>query len=196
MKRPIPTTIREPLRHVLLERQQRRVPFSMALPASVLIPLVDRGGEVFVWLIKRTETMSSHRGQIAFPGGKRDPEDRSSMITAVRETHEELGFAPEHLEVHGRLDDVPTTTGFVITPWIAWLREDLAPVPSEAEIARAFAVPLSSFVWERPQFFRGKGLTRIVPSWLVDGEVVWGATGRIMGTFVELVRDVMKRHRF
>jgi 8-oxo-dGTP pyrophosphatase MutT (NUDIX family) len=196
--RNVPASIREPLRHVLLERQEQRFPWDRARPASVLIPLVERDGEVFVWLIKRTDTMSSHRGQIAFPGGKRDPDDRSSMVTAVRETHEELGFSPDLLEVHGRLDDVPTTTGFVITPWVAWLKEDVAPTPNEAEIARAFAVPLAAFVWEkpRPQFFRGKGLTRIVPSWFVDGEIVWGATGRIMGTFAALVRDVMHRHRF
>ncbi len=196
--RPIPASIREPLRLVLLDRQERRVPWELARPASVLIPLVERGGEVLVWLIRRTETMSSHRGQVAFPGGKRDPADASSMVTAVRETHEELGFPPEAIEVHGRLDDVPTTSGFVITPYVGWLRDDRVPVPNEAEIARAFAVPLAAFVWEkpRPQFFRGKGLTRIVPSWHVDGELVWGATARIMGTFVELVRDVMHRHRF
>lgn len=190
-------SIREPLRQALLERQEQRIPRETARPASVLIPLVDRGGEVHVWLIRRTETMTSHRGQVAFPGGKRDPEDRSSMVTAVRETHEELGFAPEALEVHGRLDDVPTVTNFIITPWVAWLREDLVPIPSEAEIARAFCVPLAPFVYEKPRarFFRGTGMTRIVPSWVVDNETVWGATARIMGTLAAVVRDVMHRHR-
>jgi 8-oxo-dGTP pyrophosphatase MutT (NUDIX family) len=196
--KPIPSKIREPLRHVLLERQEQRIPWESSRPASVLIPLVDRGGEVYVWLIRRTDTMTAHKGQVAFPGGKRDPDDRSSMVTAVRETHEELGFSPDALEVHGRLDDVPTVTNFIITPWVAWLREDLVPVPCEAEIARAFAVPLKHFVWERPkpQIFRGKGITRIAPSWHVDNELVWGATARIMSTFATLVRDVMNRHRF
>lgn len=194
--RPIPASVRDPLREVLLDRQESRVPFTRAQPASVLLPLVDRGGEAHIWLIKRTETMSSHRGQVAFPGGKRDPEDRNSMVTAVREAHEELGFDPAVVEVIGRLDDVPTTTGFVITPYVAWLRDDVPARPNEGEIARAFCVPLSPFVWTppRPQFFRGTGLTRIVPSWIVDGEIVWGATARIMGTFAALVRDVVRRH--
>lgn len=194
--RPIPARIRQALAEVLLERQEARIPFDRARPASVLIPLVERGGETHVWLIRRTETMSSHRGQVAFPGGKRDPEDRDSMVTAVREVHEELGFAPESIDILGRLDDVPTTTGFVITPYVGWLAHDVAPQPNPAEIARAFCVPLASFVFERPrpQFFRGKGLTRIVPSWHVDGEIVWGATGRIMGTLAAIVRDVMRRH--
>jgi 8-oxo-dGTP pyrophosphatase MutT (NUDIX family) len=194
----VPAAIREPLRHVLLERQEARIPWESARPASVLIPLVEREGEVFVWLIRRPETMSTHGGQVAFPGGKRDPEDRNSMVTALRETHEELGFTPDLIEVHGRLDDVHTVTNFVITPWVGWLKSDVPPVPSEQEIARAFLAPLSAFVWEkpRPQLFRGKGLTRIVPSWHHDGEIVWGATAKIMLTFTEVVRDVMQRHRF
>lgn len=196
--RPVPPSIREPLRHVLLERQEARIPWENARPASVLIPLVERNGEVHVWLIRRPETMSTHSGQVAFPGGKRDPEDRTSMVTALRETHEELGFPPELIEVHGRLDDVFTVTNFVITPWVGWLKDDVPPVPSEHEIARAFCAPLSAFVWEkpRPQLFRGKGLTRIVPSWFYDGEIVWGATAKIMLTFAEVVRDVMHRHQF
>lgn len=196
--RPVPASVREPLRLVLLERQEERVPWQTARPASVLIPLVERAGEVFVWLIKRPDTMLHHSGQVAFPGGKRDPDDRTSMVTALRETHEELGFPPDLIEIHGRLDDVPTITGFIITPWIGWLKQDVPPVPNEHEIARAFCAPLGAFVWEKPkpQLFRGKGLTRIVPSWFYDGEIVWGATARIMMTFASLVRDVMHRHRF
>ena len=83
--RPVPVSIREPLRHVLLERQESRLPWETARPASVLIPLVERAGEVHVWLIRRPETMQHHSGQVAFPGGKRDPDDRTSMVTALRE---------------------------------------------------------------------------------------------------------------
>lgn len=194
--RPVPARIRSALGEALLERQDDRVLSGRAKPASVLVPLVARDDEVFVWLIRRTETMTNHRGQVAFPGGKRDPEDRDARATALREVHEELGFPPDSIDVLGRLDDVPTTSGFVISPWVGWLEDDLAPRPNESEIARAFCVPLAAFVFERarPQFFRGKGLTRIVPSWHVDGEIVWGATGRIMGAFASLVRDVMRRH--
>ncbi len=196
--RAVPATIREPLRHVLLERQEQRIPWETARPASILIPLVERAGEVFVWLIRRPETMSTHGGQVAFPGGKRDPDDRTSMVTALRETHEELGFEPDVIEVQGRLDDVHTVTNFIITPWIGWLKEDVPPIPSEYEIARAFCVPLAPFVWQKPkpQLFRGKGLTRIVPSWAVDGEIVWGATAKIMLMFASVVRDVLHRHHF
>ncbi len=196
MAKKVPIAVREALRLVLFERQERRAPFAMAKPASVLIPLVARGDEVFVWLIRRSDTLTTHRGQVALPGGKRDPEDRDSMVTAVRETHEELGFPPDSIEVHGRLDDVPTITGFMITPYVGWLREDLEPRPNDHEIARAFLAPLGLFVHERPraQFFRGSGLTRIVPSWHVDGELVWGATAKILGTFAEVVREALRRH--
>jgi 8-oxo-dGTP pyrophosphatase MutT (NUDIX family) len=191
-------TIREPLRHVLLERQEERLSGHPATPASVLIPLVERGGEVHVWLIKRTETMTKHRGQVAFPGGKRDPEDRDAIETAVRETHEELGWPRDAIEVHGRLDDLATSTGFLITPFVGWLRRDLVPVPNAREIAKAFCVPLAQFVFvpPRPQIFRGDGITRFVPSWHVDGEVLWGASAKIMKGFAGIVRDVLSRHRF
>lgn len=192
----IHSTIRDPLQQALLQRQERRLPLSIARPASVLVPLVERDGEVHVWLIRRTETMSTHRGQVAFPGGKRDPDDRTSMVTALREAEEELGFRPDEIDVLGRLDDVVTSTGFLVTPWVGWLKSDVAPIPNEHEIARAFVAPLATFVFERPrpQIFRGTGLTRIVPSWHVDGEIVWGVTGKIMSTLADLVRDVLHRH--
>lgn len=197
----VPSTVREPLRQMLLERQEARSPFSRAKPASVLVPLVARDGEAWVWLIKRSEAMTAHRGQVAFPGGKPDPDDPSPLHTALRETHEELGFPTDAIEIDGRLDDVPTTTGFVITPFVGWLRDDLVPTPNEHEIARVFCVPLAAFVGRepRPQLFRGKGLTRIVPSWPIpgeDGEYVWGATGRILKQLVGIVRDASRRHRF
>lgn len=193
----VPPSIREPLRLVLLERQEQRIPFALARPASVLLPLVARGDDVCIWLIKRAETLAAHGGQVALPGGKRDPDDRDSMVTAVRETEEELGFPSHAIEMLGRLDDVPTSTGFVITPYVGWMREDLTPVPSPHEIARAFCAPVATFAFQRPRpnFFRGKGLTRIAPGWEVDGEIVWGATGRILATFADVVREALRRHR-
>ena len=194
MKR-VPSTLREPLRVALSSREVKRFDREPATPASVLLPLVDRAGEIHVWLTKRPETMNRHRGQVAFPGGKRDPGDESALHTALRETEEEVGFSPSTVDVLGGVDDLVTTTGYNISPFVGWLREDLPARPNPAEIARAFCVPLSSFVFvePRPHFFRGRGLTRIAPSYDVDGELVWGATARIMMNFVAVVRGVLKK---
>lgn len=191
----LPATIREPLRAALLSREVKRVDDDPSTPASVLLPLVDRGGVAHVWLTRRPETMKRHKGQVAFPGGKRDSGE-SSLDAALREVREELGWAPTIIDVLGGLDDLVTTTGFVISPFVAWLKQDVEPNPNPDEIARAFCVPLGAFVAgePRPHFWRGKGLTRIAPSYDVDGELVWGATARIMMDLVKVVRDVMQRH--
>ncbi len=202
MSGKVPATIREPLRRSLMERHDRlEHPSHSSLvtastPASVLIPLVDRGGEAYVWLLRRPAEMKRHAGQVAFPGGKRDASDRSAAEAALRETEEEVGFPRDRIEIHGRLDDMETITGFVVSPFVGWLAEDLPARPNPVEVARAFAAPLSAFVYSEPRArpFRGKGMTRIAPSYDVAGELVWGATARIMMNLVSIVREVLRRH--
>jgi 8-oxo-dGTP pyrophosphatase MutT (NUDIX family) len=160
--------------------------------ASVLLPLVDRDGEAYLWLIRRPDTMKRHSGQVALPGGKRDPGDATPIETALRETEEEIGFARASIDVLGGLDRFPTTTGFAITPIVGWLHEDLAPTPNPHEIARVFCVPLAEFVFvaARPRPFRGAGWSRVSPSWEIAGEIVWGATAKILMEFVEVVNAI------
>src|SRR6202789_380873 len=151
MSRPLPvprldqTTLREPLRRVLGARAVRRIAPGTRTAAAVLVPLFERDGEVRVWLVRRPETMRSHGGQVAFPGGKSDPTDGSLRATALREAEEELGIHPGSVDVLGPLDDYPTITGFTVTPWVGWLSEDVPVTPSAAEVARAFAPPLREF---------------------------------------------------
>jgi 8-oxo-dGTP pyrophosphatase MutT (NUDIX family) len=192
LPRRIPATVRAPLGEALrvYAPKLRRAP---GTPASVLALLVDRGGEAHLWLTVRPSGMRRHGGQVALPGGKRDDGDASPLDAALRETEEELGFPSARIEVLGRLDDVITTTGYVVSPFVGWLAEDLPPHPNPHEIERAILAPLAPFVFERPrpQFFRGSGITRIAPSWVVDGEIVWGATARILGRLAEIVRGVI-----
>jgi 8-oxo-dGTP pyrophosphatase MutT (NUDIX family) len=127
--------------------------------------------------------MRSHAGQVAFPGGKTDPCDASPRDTALREAYEELGIPTAAVDVLGALDDMPTITGFTISPYVGWLADDVEVHPNETEVARAFSAPLAAF-FEAP--------TGIPPwrGWTVEGELVWGATAAITRGLIAILREL------
>lgn len=176
-------TLREPLRRALASRVRRELPAGVTTAAAVLLPLFDRGGEAHVWLVRRPETMRSHAGQVAFPGGKSDRTDGSAFDTALRETSEELGIDRAHIDVLGVLDDQLTITGFTIAPVVGWLSDAHEVRANPGEVARAFAAPLRAF-FEAP--------SGIPPwrGWTIDGELVWGATAAIVRGFVHVLRAI------
>lgn len=176
-------SLREPLRRALASRSPRRLPAGTAKSAAVLAPLFERGGEAHVWLVRRPQSMRSHAGQVAFPGGKSDPSDASAMATALREAEEELGIRPSEVDVLGPLDDVNTLTGFTISPWIGWVPADLAVQPNPTEVERAFAVPLRAFLEPQTGAWPRHG-------WTIDGEHVWGATAAIVRDLVAILAEM------
>jgi 8-oxo-dGTP pyrophosphatase MutT (NUDIX family) len=96
-----------------------------------------------VLLTQRANHMSTHSGQIAFPGGKVDPEDADHQATALREAHEEVGLAPQHVQVIGELPVYVTGTAFWVTPVIALVSPDFELTPNADEVQDVFEVPLS-----------------------------------------------------
>ena len=164
-----------------------RAPARRALPgltsSAVLVPLFAPADEALphVWLVRRPERMRAHGGQVALPGGKRDEADADLQMTALREASEEIGLAPDAARILGRLDDYVTITGYVITPFVAWVDASFVPAPQEHEVARAFAAPLDTFrVAGTPRPVIAGPFPYVAPSYLVDGEVVWGATASIL----------------
>jgi 8-oxo-dGTP pyrophosphatase MutT (NUDIX family) len=145
-----------------------------------LIPLFEEGNEVRLWLVRRASTLRRHSGQVAFPGGKSDPLE-APRETALREAHEEIGLTATAVDVLGRLDDLVTGTGFTIAPFVGWLREPFTPVPSQAEVARVFSVPLAAFM------AKPRGIPPF-HGYDVDGERVWGATGKILRDLLAVLR--------
>ena len=87
-----------------------------ARPAAVLVPLLQAEGEWRLLLTQRTHTVESHKGQVAFPGGRVDPEDESRVATALRETEEEIGLPRDRVRVLGQLDELLTVTQYRVTP--------------------------------------------------------------------------------
>jgi 8-oxo-dGTP pyrophosphatase MutT (NUDIX family) len=109
--------------------------------ASVLVPVVMRERPMLL-LTERTTHLSTHSGQVAFPGGKRDEADTDAADTALREANEEIGLMPEHVEVIGELPTYTTGTRFVITPVVALVSPDHELKLNAFEVADAFEVPL------------------------------------------------------
>ncbi len=117
-----------------------------ATNASVLIPIVLRGpqqDQPTVLLTHRTARMSTHSGQIAFPGGKSDPTDADAVATALREAQEEVGLAPEFVQVLGQLPIYVTGSAFVITPVVALVHPGFRLEANPVEVADVFEVPLA-----------------------------------------------------
>jgi 8-oxo-dGTP pyrophosphatase MutT (NUDIX family) len=167
-------------------------PPAVALPrpdsirAAVLVPfLAGPADDARLVLTRRPETMRSHQGQVAFPGGKIDPQlDRSARDAALREAFEEISLAPEAVEILAELPTVPTAVGqFVMTPFVGVVAPGTILVPHPREVARVFDVSLAELL--DPDAFHAEiweisGVSRHVYFFELDAETVWGATARIL----------------
>jgi 8-oxo-dGTP pyrophosphatase MutT (NUDIX family) len=183
----------ELLRGRLAARPRLRVALDGFAPAAVLVPVVTQPGEPERLLFtERRHDLSTHAGQIAFPGGKRDAEDADAAATAVRETTEELGIEPAAIEVLGLLDDVPTPTRFVITPVVARLRGPLAMTPNPAEVASVFAAELASLADPGRYTSNGSrsflGITYEMHEYRWEPHRIWGATARMVHQLMALLQ--------
>jgi 8-oxo-dGTP pyrophosphatase MutT (NUDIX family) len=156
--------------------------------AAVLIPVVDHLAGASVILTQRTTNLRNHSGQIAFPGGRIEPEDASPEEAALRETGEEIGLAPDHVEIIGRLPDYVSGSGYRIAPVLSVVRPGFSLDLNPHEVDAAFEVPLSflmdpanhrrqSRIWnEKERFFYE----------MPFGErYIWGVTAGIIRTLYE-----------
>jgi 8-oxo-dGTP pyrophosphatase MutT (NUDIX family) len=162
------------------------------VPAGVLVPLFESGGELTLLFTQRTLTVKDHRGQISFPGGVRDARDPDLLATALRETAEEIGLDPKAAEVLGLLPPVATVTGYWIAPYVVAVPHPYDFHPNPQEVKRLLALPLKGFCepprWSSgPYTYRGR-LTRVC-YWRGKGAVVWGATARILLQLLALLGE-------
>jgi 8-oxo-dGTP pyrophosphatase MutT (NUDIX family) len=151
-------------------------------PAAVLMPIVDRP-EPGVILTRRSETLRRHAGQIAFPGGRIDPEDDGPIAAALREAEEEIGLSPSLVQIIGIADRYRTVTGYEVTPVVAVVPPDLSFVIHDAEVAAVFEVPLAHLLEpanhvEQAVEWQGQERHYFEITW--DGHRIWGATAAMI----------------
>ena len=151
------------------------------VPAAVLVPIIH-GTHPGILLTKRSGTLSSHAGQVAFPGGRIDPGE-DALAAALREAHEEVGLSADLVEVTGQLPDYTTGSGFRITPVIGLLAPGFVPIPSAAEVEEVFELPLAILLDPAaPERRRAtwKGRDREYWVWPHTRHYIWGATAAIL----------------
>ena len=152
-------------------------------PAGVLVPVITKADALHVILTKRSSALKHHPGQIAFPGGKVDEGDANTQAAALREAHEEIGLAPDNVEVLGDLPCHETVTGFIVTPVLGRVRADFDPTPEPGEVAEVFTTPLSHLAdinnyYIASRYWRGQ--RRYYYTVPYGPYYIWGATARIL----------------
>jgi 8-oxo-dGTP pyrophosphatase MutT (NUDIX family) len=156
-------------------------------PASVLVPIVLRADEPTVLLTLRTAHLKDHPGQISFPGGRAEPEDASPAHTALRETEEEIGLQPTQIEIAGYLPEYRTSTGFCVTPVVAFVTPPFALRLAPFEVAEVFEVPLAFLLDpanHQQHALHHRGKLRHYHAMPYGHYFIWGATaGMILSLY-------------
>jgi 8-oxo-dGTP pyrophosphatase MutT (NUDIX family) len=170
------------------------IPPDDAKKSAVLALFYPTDGKVYLAFIKRTEYPGVHSGQISFPGGGWEERDKDLVDTALRETEEEIGVDRKAVIAIGKLTElfIPPSN-FLVTPVVAYInkRPDFSPDPDEVD--RILEIPLDAFLDDSN--IREKDITIFpaetlsVPSYYIEGNVIWGATAMIVSELVDVIRN-------
>ncbi len=158
--------------------------------ACVLVPLVRDDAGWSILFSRRSANLAAHSGQIAFPGGAVE-EGETFVGAAIREAQEEVGIAPEHVEIIGRLDDLITNvSGFLVAPFIGVIHERIDYVLQESEVDEVFEVPIDSLLApSQPEvrYVEYRGGSYPAYFYRFGAYEIWGLTGRMLKAFLDLV---------
>ena len=166
------------------------------MPAAVMLLLYRKDGDYCVLLNKRSMTVEHHKGEMSFPGGARDPEDADFEATARRETHEEMGIAPDDITILGRLDDNVTRSNFLVKVFVGTIPYPYEFRPSSIEIAEVVEVPIrvlrdpATLRWDS-RIEDGKRVA--VRSYGYQQHLVYGATAKILDQFLDIIEDRLNK---
>lgn len=200
-----------------LEQRQQQPPIidnaGEFLPSAVILPLVEENGGLSVLFEVRSETLNRQPGEICFPGGRMEPSE-TPLEAAVRETAEELTLPRQCIRVLGPLPIIASPIGVMLYPYVGLLSPNCNICPSKQEVAECFTVPLAALLQMEPIIGKMELGTRpggdipagvlpedypsdwksrhFYPVWFYRYEhrVIWGLTGRVLATFLDVCRSV------
>jgi 8-oxo-dGTP pyrophosphatase MutT (NUDIX family) len=179
----------ELLKQALAKHVVKRVDGTGMMPSAVMILLYPKDGEYCILLNKRSEQVEHHKGEISFPGGARDPEDRDALETALRETEEEMGIKRSDITVIGEMDEVATRSNFRVQVFTGTIEYPYEFSPSAIEIAEVLEFPVSALIdpvnrRTETRWDNGQPVTSY--SYVHEEHVVFGATARILQSCVDI----------
>tara|TARA_R110002072_G_scaffold1130_10_gene9465 strand:+ start:37604 stop:38215 length:612 start_codon:yes stop_codon:yes gene_type:complete len=174
------------LRHALDAHKPRKITSEFP-DAGILVPVTRDIEQPKIILTRRAQHMNTHKGQVAFPGGKRDDTDDSLEFTALRECHEEIGVPPEEVEIIGPLSQVISLHGICVSPFVGLIEDNHPLVPNLDELDSIFKVPVQFFRQAEPvrrDKMTYKGVALSVPSYHYQdqGETyeIWGLSAIVL----------------
>ncbi len=186
--------MKQRLREALALRRKRRIVDPDLIAAAVLLPIYWKDGQYHILFIRRTETVKKHKGEISFPGGVYEERDSSLLETALRESAEEIGLKAGDVEILGELDDeVSVTTNYVISPFTAVIPWPYRFRLDERETKEIIEAPIDSLLasnYSRPEIINGETVTAYYYKY--QDRIIWGATARILHTFLAILAPVLK----
>ncbi|HLF72293.1 MAG TPA: CoA pyrophosphatase [Dehalococcoidia bacterium] len=171
----------------------RRLPEGERPRAAVLLPLYPKDGSLHVVFTKRSEDVRTHKGEVSFPGGAVDEKDPDLIATALREAMEEIGLYPDHVVVIGELDEIVTISEFHVSVFVGEIAPQAQPYewrPQELEVAEVLEVPIEHLLDEENLIEvarQREGEMMIMEGFSYGDHVIWGATGRMLRNFFDVV---------
>ena len=188
--------MKQRLKQALSSKQKQHIVEPGRVSSAVLLPIFYNEGQYYLLFIKRTEKVKDHKGQISFPGGAYGEEDETLLDTALRESAEEIGLASSDIEIVGTLDDIVTiTSGYIISPFVAFIPWPYQFKVNREEVEEIFEVPISvlldkNCVRQETEIIDGEAITSYFYHY--QGRVIWGATARILTQFLDIFAGIVE----
>ena len=184
------------LKQILATRQKQHIAPASRIPAAILMPIYEKQGQHYILFTKRTEDVKTHKGQISFPGGVYEEKDGTLVETALRESEEEIDLRPQDVEVVGELDDTPSVaSNYIITPFIGFIPWPYQFKIDPREVNKIIEVPISALLnsdslHQETVMADGQPVTTLAYNY--SGDIIWGATAKILNQFLGIWTQVMK----
>jgi 8-oxo-dGTP pyrophosphatase MutT (NUDIX family) len=182
--------MKEKIKEILARYEKKSIEDASLKSAGVLIPLFEKDGICHILFTKRTNNVQYHKGEISFPGGGYEEGDGDIKYTMLREVCEELGVVSQDIEILGELDDLITTSNYIVTPLVGEIPYPYNFELSSFEVEKVIEVPVKALLKEHSAKegkidFNGELVDSFIYKY--DGNTIWGATAKILNHFLDLI---------